>query len=143
MGNPVLLVLACLLVAAPAAAGTVYRCVGQDGIPNYTSKRASNAVCKAIAHGTDQTRVSRSSKTAMPPPAAAAPVAPTLLEVEHKLASLRYDVGPIDGKVDDQTASAVTETSRPTVARRASTMLQPESEMRRVTASRGDCGCVV
>ena len=43
----------------------------------------------------------------------------------------------------EPTASAVTETSRPTVERRASTMLQPLSEMRRVTASRGDCGCVV
>src|SRR5690606_2400807 len=40
-------------------------------------------------------------------------------------------------------ASAVTETSRPTVDRRVSTRLQPESAMRRVTASRGDCGCVV
>ena len=40
-------------------------------------------------------------------------------------------------------ASAVTETSRPTVDRRASAMLQPLSAMRRVTASRGECGCVV
>src|SRR3546814_15735519 len=39
-------------------------------------------------------------------------------------------------------ASAVTETSRPTVDRRVSTRLQPLSEMRRVTGSNGDCGCV-
>src|SRR6476659_4132785 len=43
----------------------------------------------------------------------------------------------------DPVASAVTDTSRPTVLRRASTRLQPLSEMRRVTASSGDCGCVV
>ena len=67
MGNPVLLVLACLFVAAPAAAGTVYRCVGQDGIPNYTSKRVGNAVCKAVANGRDRPRVS-SFSTANPAP---------------------------------------------------------------------------
>src|SRR5688572_22742255 len=43
----------------------------------------------------------------------------------------------------EPSASAVTETSRPTVERRASTRLQPLSEMRRVTDNRGDCGCVV
>jgi hypothetical protein len=40
-------------------------------------------------------------------------------------------------------ASAVTETSRPTVLRRASARLQPLSEMRRVTDNNGECGCVV
>src|SRR3546814_14196292 len=39
-------------------------------------------------------------------------------------------------------ARAVTETSRPTVASRVSTRLQPLSAMRRVTASNGDRGCV-
>ncbi len=49
-----------------------------------------------------------------PPPApavaapAAAPVATTLLQVEHKLAALAYDVGDVDGKADSQTASAIT-----------------------------------
>ena len=37
----------------------------------------------------------------------------------------------------------VTDTSRPTVDRRASTRLQPLSAMRRLTDSNGDCGCVV
>ena len=69
MGNPVLLVLACLFVVAPAAAGTVYRCVGQDGIPNYSSKRVGNAVCKAVARGSDRPRVS-SFSTAKPAPIA-------------------------------------------------------------------------
>ena len=40
-------------------------------------------------------------------------------------------------------ASAVIDTSRPTVARRESTRLQPLSAMRRVTDSSGDSGCVV
>ena len=46
-----------------------------------------------------------------PPPAAQAPPAtpavPTVQEVEQKLDALHYDVGPIDGNADDQTASAV------------------------------------
>jgi peptidoglycan hydrolase-like protein with peptidoglycan-binding domain len=45
---------------------------------------------------------------AAPAPAApAAPAAPSLQQVEQRLAALGYDVGPADGTVDDQTASAV------------------------------------
>ncbi len=64
-----------MFFAGPAMAGTVYRCVGADGIPNYTSKRIGNAVCKAIAHGSDQSRLSGSSKIATPPAAVTAPAA--------------------------------------------------------------------
>jgi lipoprotein-anchoring transpeptidase ErfK/SrfK len=46
-----------------------------------------------------------------PPPPAAAPPAPPatppLLPIEQKLAALHYDVGPVDGTVDDQTISAI------------------------------------
>ncbi len=43
-------VLFSLLLAGQASAGTVYRCVGSDGVPNYSSKRASGAVCRVVAH---------------------------------------------------------------------------------------------
>ena len=56
MLKPVLLLTASLFASAPVVAGTVYRCVGVDGIPNYTSKRASNAVCKPVSHGNDNVR---------------------------------------------------------------------------------------
>jgi soluble lytic murein transglycosylase-like protein len=40
------LLLACLiLAAAPAGAGTLYRCTGSDGIPNYSGKRVAGAHC--------------------------------------------------------------------------------------------------
>jgi len=46
-----------------------------------------------------------------PPPAPAAaqaaPAAPTMVQVEQKLASLMYDVGPVDGNFDEQANSAV------------------------------------
>jgi soluble lytic murein transglycosylase-like protein len=43
-----------LALAAPlsATAGTLYRCVGSDGITNYSSKRVSGAVCKAMDYAT-------------------------------------------------------------------------------------------
>jgi len=62
MGSRHLLLLLSLCVAAPATAGTLYRCVGADGVPNYTSKRASGAVCSVVA------------QTAYTPPARTSPV---------------------------------------------------------------------
>jgi len=44
-----LLAVLCLLVAAPAVAGTVYRCDGADGVSNYSSKRISGAHCTAVS----------------------------------------------------------------------------------------------
>ena len=35
--------------AAAANAGNLYRCVGSDGIPNYTSKKVAGADCKVVA----------------------------------------------------------------------------------------------
>ncbi|GAB2660933.1 lytic transglycosylase domain-containing protein [Arenimonas aestuarii] len=43
--------LACLLlaVALPATAGTLYRCTGADGVPNYTGKKIAGSSCKAVS----------------------------------------------------------------------------------------------
>jgi soluble lytic murein transglycosylase-like protein len=45
----ILFSIAGLAAAGAASAGTVYRCVGSDGVSNYTTKRMSNAVCRAVA----------------------------------------------------------------------------------------------
>ncbi|MCW4453817.1 lytic transglycosylase domain-containing protein [Flavobacterium sp. MXW15] len=37
------------LSAAPASAGTLYKCVGGDGIPSYVSKRVSGASCSVVS----------------------------------------------------------------------------------------------
>jgi len=58
-----LILLVLMLLSGPAMAGTVYRCVGADGVPNYSSKRALNAVCKPVAHSQD--RVSNYSPKTM------------------------------------------------------------------------------
>jgi hypothetical protein len=66
-----LVLLALMFLSGPAFAGTVYRCVGADGVPNYSSKRVNNAVCKPVAHSDD--RISAYSNRSTP---AARPVAP-------------------------------------------------------------------
>jgi soluble lytic murein transglycosylase-like protein len=70
-----LIALALMFLSGPAMAGTVYRCVGADGIPNYSSKRTTNAVCKAVARAQD--RVSSFSTRAVTPPAPAPAAAAT------------------------------------------------------------------
>ena len=77
--------LALMFLSGPAMAGTVYRCVGADGVPNYTSKRTSNAVCKAVAHS--QERVSSfSTKVAAPAARVATPAVSTPSEAAQSAA---------------------------------------------------------
>ena len=77
MGRLATVVLASWFLAAPAAAGTVWRCVGGDGVPTYSSKREAGATCTAVARGSAaQARVSRA--TPQPTPAAS-PAAPTAM----------------------------------------------------------------
>ena len=37
------------LSAAPASAGTLYKCLSGDGVPSYVSKRISGASCSVVA----------------------------------------------------------------------------------------------
>ena len=73
MGKLAVLMLTGLMFAAPAAEGALYRCVGADGIPNYSSKRVSNAVCKSVSTGAGASRVSRSSASNCRPPSRPSP----------------------------------------------------------------------
>ena len=80
MGNRILMLLAGLFVVAPATAGTIYRCVGQDGITNYSSKRVGNAVCSVVAHSSSRPRISsfsspRPATRTAPTPIASTPAA--------------------------------------------------------------------
>src|SRR5690606_4287250 len=43
-----ILVIACMLLAAPAAAGTVYRCAGADGTSSFSSERVAGADCTVV-----------------------------------------------------------------------------------------------
>jgi soluble lytic murein transglycosylase-like protein len=53
------LAILCLLAAAPAVAGTVYRCDRADGVRSYSSKRIAGAGCVAVSSfRTSRTRAS-------------------------------------------------------------------------------------
>ncbi len=57
------------LTAVPASAGTLYKCVGQDGIPSYVSKRVKGAQCSVVS----TYRPDRSAPRSYVPPPAPAP----------------------------------------------------------------------
>ncbi|MEA5124299.1 lytic transglycosylase domain-containing protein [Xanthomonas floridensis] len=68
------------LSAAPASAGTLYKCVSGDGITSYLSKRQSGATCSVISSYTPDRSVRRAHATPVGPApalsqAAARPVA--------------------------------------------------------------------
>ena len=71
-----MLVLAALLLAAPAVAGTVYRCEGKDGVRSYSSKRVPGASCTAVSTYSEPKRP-RASAPAPQPPAAAGAITTT------------------------------------------------------------------
>jgi soluble lytic murein transglycosylase-like protein len=57
--------------ALPASAGTLYKCTGADGVPNYVSKRVGGASCEVISRYTPD---SRSSGTSISRPASSVSV---------------------------------------------------------------------
>lgn len=91
MGNHRLLPLLCMFLATPVSAGTLYRCVGADGVSNYTSKRMSGAVCSIVAQErgrvssmsvvptsiSQPATVSRPSAVSQPATVGAAPASPS------------------------------------------------------------------
>ncbi len=62
------------LTAAPASAGTLYKCQGADGVTSYVSKRVAGAVCSSISYSRDTRPAPRPVVTA-PKPAPATTVA--------------------------------------------------------------------
>ena len=62
MGARGILALLCMLAAAPAVAGTVYRCDSADGSRSYVSKRVAGAKCTAVSSY-------KSSRASAPAPA--------------------------------------------------------------------------
>lgn len=67
------------LSAAPASAGTLYKCVGGDGVPSYVSKRVSGASCSVVGNYAPERRAAARprpvAKSAEAPPAPAKPAA--------------------------------------------------------------------
>ncbi len=68
------------LTAAPASAGTLYKCLGADGVTSYVSKRVAGAQCSTISYTRSAGRAVRAPVATSVPtsvPATAAVVAST------------------------------------------------------------------
>lgn len=72
-----LLVLAALLLAPAAVAGTVYRCEGKDGVRSYSSKRVAGAACTAVSTYSETRSRRASAPVQAPAPSAAGAVTAT------------------------------------------------------------------
>jgi soluble lytic murein transglycosylase-like protein len=104
-----LIAIACLLLAAPAVAGNVYRCSGADGARSYSSRRIPGAQCAVIGRFAAQpakpkaiakaSGPSAEEATAEPAAAAVASVAPAV--AAGKPAATRTSTGPrrVNGQV--------------------------------------------
>jgi soluble lytic murein transglycosylase-like protein len=116
-----LVILAAFAAPGFAQAGTLYRCVGADGIAQYTSKRVPNAVCKSLDYATPRVSVSSSPKPATPAPAPApapaaapagaatakAPASPTAQRVDFRTSDTGAALAPKPGAGGRVTRGAV------------------------------------
>lgn len=90
--------MAVLLAAAPAVAGTLYKCVGADGVPAYVSKRTGGARCEVVSRFRPQAEPRRA-----PAPAAPATVTATTAQAPASAAgsttpSVRPAAAPATGR---------------------------------------------
>ena len=81
------------LVALPASAGTLYKCVGADGVSNYVSKRIRGASCSAVSNYRASAPAPR-SRPAIPvqPVVPAAPPPAPQADVKDKVATAAQPV---------------------------------------------------
>jgi soluble lytic murein transglycosylase-like protein len=72
-----ILAVVCMLLAAPAVAGTVYRCDGTDGARSYSSTRVAGAACTVI--GNYKATGYKSRRHSAPAPATVAAASPAIV----------------------------------------------------------------
>ncbi|MGV8959409.1 MAG: lytic transglycosylase domain-containing protein [Stenotrophomonas sp.] len=89
------------LTAVPASAGTLYKCVGSDGIPSYVSKRIGGASCSAVSSYTPSRHVA-------PRPSSVAPtaVATTIPTARETVASTSLAASTIPASLGADTLAA-------------------------------------
>ena len=84
-------VLAAALVALPASAGTLYKCIGSDGVPNYVNKRIGGASCSVVSSYRPSPQAPRRTVVApIPAPLAVSNAAPA----ERSPAAVAAQVAP-------------------------------------------------
>ena len=106
-------ILAAALVALPASAGTLYKCVGSDGVPNYVSKRVSGASCSVVS----SYRPARDVPRYVPP--APAPVAAPVAATAQAATPVAGDSGSATAVAAQAAPAVVPPTPAPATAGRA------------------------
>lgn len=79
------------LSAAPASAGTLYKCVGADGVPSYVSKRVAGASCSAISYTRAASRPGPAARTVTSAPASS-PIPASTTRADSREAASRNSV---------------------------------------------------
>lgn len=93
-----------MLACAPAWAGTLYKCVGSDGVPAYVSKRVSGAQCEVVSRYRPQ-----ASRPVIQPAAAPAPAPAPVGTASNGAAS--GNAGAATAAVTSTTTPAIASTS--------------------------------
>lgn len=70
-------ILIAALAAQPASAGTLYKCIGSDGIPNYVNKRVGGASCSVVSSYRPSSGASHRAPVIAAPASVPAPVVST------------------------------------------------------------------
>lgn len=96
-----------MLACAPAWAGTLYKCVGSDGVPAYVSKRVSGAQCEVVSRYRPQ-----ASRPVIQPAAAPAPAPAPVGTASNGAAS--GNAGAATAAVTSTTTPAIASTSTAT-----------------------------
>jgi len=74
MRLPLAIIALGLSLASPVQAGALYRCVGADGIPNYSSRKVAGSTCKVVANTPAAPARPKAAPASLPGAAAATPV---------------------------------------------------------------------
>ena len=121
--NPARSLLAAVLALAalPASAGTLYKCTGADGVPNYVNKRVGGANCEVVSRYSPD-RAGRRSAVSMPAGQAAVS-SPAMPATTPGAASSAETTGQPSTAVAMATSKAAVppQVARPSVAASANT----------------------
>lgn len=87
-------VLVAALTAVPASAGTLYKCVGSDGVPSYVSKRVGGAQCSVVSSYRPAREAPRRAPVAPPPAPVPSPATLAATTSESKPTAVAAQVAP-------------------------------------------------
>jgi len=113
------------LTALPASAGTLYKCTGADGVPNYVSKRVGGASCEVISRYTPDR--SNGASVSRPVSSVSVPATPTT-------ALGTASAGALIAQPQASTAGAIVPAAIPVASKPAAPIPSSSGNTRRVVS---------